>query len=142
MNNREHIECLIVVRVLLSGTFEVTRRFGQSTSVDGQRGSVETVFESLRHLPPRGLLALAHLQVQTNPLVEFLLLGVGRQNGLEYFGRLTIFLSLEGEERLLVAGDCFQVSRSWRKLLALDLTREDAGARLARHGGAMRPGTR
>jgi hypothetical protein len=98
----EHVQRVVIVRILVSNETEVRDRFVVPAAVQRDRGSVKTLLDGLRdRLVVRRLFA-TDVQIQPDAFVQFLFIGILPEDRLESVGGAGIIVSLEMFEALLV----------------------------------------
>jgi hypothetical protein len=112
MGDRQHVEGVIVVGILVANQAKVCNRLVVLAAVDGERGRVQTLGHSLRRIFTLGSLSLADIQVEADPLEKLLLVRVLPEHALERVYRRAIVMTLKRVESPLVKGDRLEVGRS------------------------------
>ena len=109
VSHGQHVNRVVVVRILVADQAEVGNRLIVLAGVDGQRCRVEAFVDRLRRRFLLSGLALADVQVEPYPLVEFLFLGVLPKHRFEQRRCLRIGVLLESLESTLVEGNRFEI---------------------------------
>src|SRR5262245_10743712 len=95
MGDREHIEGVVVIGVLVSNQVEVGDRLVVFPAVDGDGGGVEALVDRLRRRVRSNRLPLANVEVEPHSFVELLFLGVLSQNAFKKTKSVRIVVALE-----------------------------------------------
>src|SRR5437667_7319283 len=118
MGYGEHVDGVIVVRVFVAHEAKMSDRLVVLSAVDRKRRRVQALVDGLRIWNSRCRLALADIEVEPNPFVQFLLFGILAQHRFQNGGSLTVIVSLERLDTALVQSHRFKVGRSslraWR----------------------------
>jgi hypothetical protein len=109
MCNGEHVQSVVVVRVLVADEPEMRNGFIVPTAVQCQRRGVQPLLKGLRIGPGRRGVPLADVQVQPDPLMELTLIRERCEEVLEQLEGAAIIVTLERFETLLINRDSLGV---------------------------------
>lgn len=116
VRDREHVQRVVVVGVLVAHQSKVRYRVVVASLVDGQRRGVETLIDGVGRLFLGGGLPAADIQVQPDTLVQLSFFWKSGQHRFEELLGLTVPVALERLNALLVYRDRFHISRSARRM--------------------------
>src|SRR5262249_361800 len=112
VRNREHIQCVIVVRILIADETEMQDSFVVASTVERDRRRVQSLVDGLRSRFDGGDLAAADVQVQLYPLVELLLFGKLLQYCFESIRGTRVVMLLQAFKTAFVQCDSLEIRRS------------------------------
>ncbi len=109
MGDGEHVECVIVVRVFVAHESQVRNGLIVLAAVDRQGCCVETFLDRHRHRLLRRRVSLADVQIEPDPLVQFLLFWVEAEHRIQLINGRPVVVPLQGFQTPLVKRDRFEV---------------------------------
>ena len=115
----EHVDGVVVIRILVADETQVRDRLVVLPAVDGKRRGVQTLVDGLRRGFLLRRLALTDIQVKTNAFVKLAFLRILTQDRLQQAGRLLIRVTLQRFESSLVQRDRLEIGLPslWRARL-------------------------
>ncbi len=113
----EHVERVIVVRILIPDKPKMSNGLIVLTAIDGESGRVQALVDRLRRILALCGLPLADVQIQPNSFVQFFFVGILPEHGLERVDRRAIVVPLQRLKAPLVQSYGFEIGRStlWRR---------------------------
>ena len=110
--NGEHVDGVVVVRVLVPHETQMSNGLIVMTAINRQRGSIEAFFERLRCALLRRHLPLADVQIEANAFQKLLFLWKLNEDRFEQLGCPPVIVALECLQASLIDRDGFEVGRS------------------------------
>jgi len=112
MGDSEHVEGVVVIGILIADQAEMGDGLIVLTTIDRERCRVQALVDGLRRCFSLRRLSLTDIEIQPNPLVQFLFFGVLPENGFEQADGFGVGVPLKCLEPSLIDSDGLEIGRT------------------------------